>query len=196
MRKSLALTAVSAFALSLAACGGPEPESAGPDSSVDAEQLEEAEDLQDALVEGDEAEVEEILDEQEPAEAGDDSADAAPSAAASTRATATPTPTPTPTRVAAAGPPASFATCGACHSVNAGENRIGPSLAGVVGRRAGSVSGANYSPGMQAASVTWTEANLDRYLADPTAVVPGGTMPNPGLNAEQRRAVIDYLKTL
>lgn len=191
MRKSLAAVSVSAFALALAACGGPEPESAGPDSSVDAEQLEEAEELQDALIEGDEEEVEEIVDGDDGA--GDEGEDApAPAASASPA----PTPSAAATRVAAAGPPASFATCGACHSVNAGENRIGPSLAGVVGRRAGSVSGANYSPGMQAMNLTWTEANLDRYLADPQAVVPGGTMPPTGLNAEQRRAVIDYLKTL
>ncbi len=57
-------------------------------------------------------------------------------------------------------------------------------------------AGANYSPAMQAASVTWTEAKLERYLTDPTAVVPGTTMPNPGANPAARRAIIDYLKTL
>ena len=73
---------------------------------------------------------------------------------------------------------------------------IGPSLAGVAGRRAGTAAGANYTPAMRSANVTWNDGNLDRYLADPAAVVPGTAMPAPGLDAAQRRAVIAYLKTL
>lgn len=190
MRKSIALAAVSAAALTLAACGGSADESEDMGTDTAAEEVA-AED--EVVVEDGETE-DTAEDSAEETDAAEDEADDEPAPAAT--ASATPTPTPTPTRVAAAGPPASFTTCGVCHSVNAGENRIGPSLAGVVGRRAGSVSGANYSPAMQEANITWNEANLGRYLADPASVVPGGTMPNPNLDAAQRRAIIDYLKTL
>ena len=116
-------------------------------------------------------------------------ASATPSPAASARPSAA-------APVVVAGPPAAFATCGVCHSVTPGQNMIGPSLAGVSGRRAGTAAGFSYSPGMRGANLTWNDGNLDRYLADPAAVVPGTAMPAPGLDAAQRRAVIAYLKTL
>jgi cytochrome c len=93
-------------------------------------------------------------------------------------------------------PPAAFATCGVCHSVAPGQNMIGPSLAGVVGRRSGTVPGFSYSAGAKDTHITWNEGTLDRYLADPSAVIPGTTMPAPGVDAAQRRAIIAYLKTL
>ncbi len=192
MRKILAAITAPAFTLALAACGGAADE---PEAPATAETpTEAAADEMPAAAEStdDSADSTEATGEADPGDAPDE---VAPTPSASARAM--PTPTPTPTRVAAAAtPPASFTTCGVCHSVNAGENRIGPSLAGVVGRRAGSVAAASYSPAMQDANLTWTEGNLDRYLADPAAVVPGGSMPNPGLDAAQRRAVIDYLKSL
>ena len=77
-----------------------------------------------------------------------------------------------------------------------GQDGIGPSLAGVVGRRAGTLPGHSFSPAMQGAGLTWTEANLRRYLADPNAVVPGTLMPPPGLSAAQVNEVVNYLKTL
>ena len=132
----------------------------------------------------------------EDAAEGEEEAEPEPVASASATPRATATPSATPTQVASMEPPASFTTCGVCHSVEPGQNMIGPSLAGVVGRKAGSVSGANYSPAMQSANITWTEANLRRYIRDPSAVVPGGTMPNPGLDAAQTQAVVNYLKTL
>jgi cytochrome c2 len=49
---------------------------------------------------------------------------------------------------------------------------------------------------MQAANLTWTEANLRRYLADPAGVVPGTMMPPPGLAPAQMTEVVNYLKTL
>ena len=118
------------------------------------------------------------------------SASAAPTPAAS--ASARPAAAP----AVAAGPPAAFAVCGVCHSVTPGQNMIGPSLAGVVGRHAGAAAGFSYSPAMKGSNVTWNDANLDRYLADPNAVVSGTTMPPPGVDAAQRRAIIAYLKTL
>jgi cytochrome c len=87
-----------------------------------------------------------------------------------------------------------FNQCKACHSAKAGENKIGPSLHGVVGRKAGSVEGFNYSPAMKGANMTWTPENLDKYLADPKATVPGNKMAFPGLkNEADRQNVIAYL---
>lgn len=199
MRKILGLSAASVLALALTACGGSADDAGEP--TTDAADGAEVAAAQGAA--GAAGAAAAGTGEAAGAATGEAAADE-PAPAASASASATPSPTPTPTRtpappaarVAAAGPPAAFATCGVCHSVNAGENRIGPSLAGVVGRRAGSVAGANYSPAMQGVSISWTERNLDRYLADPAAIVPGGTMPNPGVDAAKRRAIIDYLKTL
>ena len=66
----------------------------------------------------------------------------------------------------------------------------------MVGRRAGGVSGFSYSPAMAGANLTWTEANLRRYLVDPNAVVSGTTMPPPGLTAAEAAEMVTYLKTL
>jgi len=90
-----------------------------------------------------------------------------------------------------------FAQCKACHSVVAGQNRIGPSLAGVVGRKSGSYAGYTYSAAMKAKGVTWTEANLDTYLTKPQAYVKGTKMAFAGIaDAKKRKDVIAYLKTL
>jgi cytochrome c len=97
---------------------------------------------------------------------------------------------------AAAGEKA-FGQCKACHSVVAGQNRIGPSLAAVVGRKAASVAGFSYSAAMKAKGVAWTEANLDTYLAKPAAYVPGTKMAFAGIaDVKKRKDVIAYLKTL
>ncbi|WAT17391.1 c-type cytochrome [Aurantiacibacter sp. MUD11] len=171
--------------MTLAACGGPPEAESEADATAVEETTDEATDV--AAVEG----------EGEAVEADAEEATEAPAPVASATPTARPTPTATATVAAApATPPAAFSTCGVCHSVEPGQNGVGPTLAGVVGRRAGSVAGANYSPAMQGANITWTEANLRRYLLDPNAVVPGGTMPAPGLNAAQAQAVVNYLKTL
>lgn len=195
MRNQLALATSTALVLALAACGG-SPDDAGDDTSavdevVTADPAGDAPDADAADADMSEADEGETATPEEGEEESDE-----PAPTYSATASPTPTPTPTPSQVAAAGPPQAFTTCGVCHSVEPGQNMIGPSLAGVVGRRAGSVSGANYSPAMQSANLTWTEANLRRYIQDPNAVVPGGTMPNPGVNAQQTQAIINYLKTL
>ena len=92
-----------------------------------------------------------------------------------------------------------FQRCYACHSVLAGEDRLpGPSLRCVLDRRAGSLPGFEFSPGMVEAGsrgLVWTRATLDAFLTDPLAVVPRSSMAVPGLeDAADRRDVIDYLE--
>ncbi len=90
-----------------------------------------------------------------------------------------------------------FAKCAPCHSVKDGENKIGPSLYGVVGRPSHSIAGFNYSEPMKAYDVTWDAPTLDKYLVDPRAVVPGTRMIFIGLKKDEDRAnVISYLATL
>ncbi|MCS3727341.1 copper-containing nitrite reductase [Bradyrhizobium betae] len=87
-----------------------------------------------------------------------------------------------------------FRKCQACHSLEAGKNMLGPSLAGVVGRKSGSEPGYNYSPAMKQASLIWDAQTLNRYLDDPAKVVPGNKMPFPGLKTDHDRAdVIAFL---
>src|SRR5688572_29986255 len=68
-----------------------------------------------------------------------------------------------------------FARCSACHAVN-GQNKLGPSLSGVVGRKVGAVEGARYSKALAQSEIVWTEQNLDAYLAAPATLVRGTTM--------------------
>jgi cytochrome c len=89
-----------------------------------------------------------------------------------------------------------FARCSACHSTKPGENKIGPSLAGVVGRKSGSEAGYNYSPALKAANITWDEHTLDQFLANPAADVHGTKMFISVPNATDRENVIAYLQGL
>lgn len=90
-----------------------------------------------------------------------------------------------------------FNKCAACHSIKEGENKIGPSLHGIVGRPAHSIAGFSYSEPMKAYNVTWDAPTLDHYLADPRGTVPGTKMIFPGLKKDDERAnVIAYLETL
>jgi cytochrome c len=86
--------------------------------------------------------------------------------------------------------------CAACHGIAAGQNKLGPHLAGIVGRAAGSVAGAKYSPALAASGIIWDEAALDAYIAAPKQAVPGTTMAVAVANAAQRADLVAYLKTL
>ena len=84
--------------------------------------------------------------------------------------------------------------CAVCHTLEAGKNKIGPSLAGVVGRKAGSVPGFSYSAANKDSGDTWDEQTLDTYLTDPRKFMPGTKMVFAGLkSAEDRKALIEYL---
>jgi cytochrome c len=90
-----------------------------------------------------------------------------------------------------------FKKCSLCHATEAGKNKIGPSLAGVVGRDAGTAANFNYSDAMKNSKKKWTPEELDTYLADPRKEVPGTKMIFPGLKDEKdRQNVIAYLETL
>lgn len=89
--------------------------------------------------------------------------------------------------------------CRECHSYAAGDNRIGPSLAGVVGRKAGSATGFEYSQSLASANFSWTPELLDRWIANPESVVPGNNMASlfPGLpDASLRKKIVGFLKAV
>jgi cytochrome c len=90
-----------------------------------------------------------------------------------------------------------FKKCALCHTTEAGKNKIGPSLFGIVGRKSATLENFNYSEAMKKFDHTWDEEALDTYLADPRATVPGTKMIFPGIKDKtERDDVIAYLETL
>jgi cytochrome c len=90
---------------------------------------------------------------------------------------------------------ATFERCAICHELKPGVNKLGPSLYGVFGRKAGTVAGFAYSPAMKSAKITWSAATLDRYVTSPAKMVPGNKMGFAGLAAPADRAnLIAYLQ--
>ena len=90
-----------------------------------------------------------------------------------------------------------FNKCAVCHSTESGVIKVGPSLYGLVGRKAGSLPNFNYSSAMKNYGVTWTPETLNTYLAAPMEQVKGTKMTFPGIKDETDRAnVIAYLETL
>src|SRR5580692_6753757 len=84
--------------------------------------------------------------------------------------------------------------CSECHVPN-GVGQ-GPNLVGVVGRKAGTVHGFDYTPALKASGLTWTPANIDRFLSGPGKLVPGTAMSIVVANPVDRRQVIAYLASL
>jgi cytochrome c len=82
--------------------------------------------------------------------------------------------------------------CQDCHSID--KNDVGPMHRGVVGRAAGTVPGYSYSPALKNANIVWTEANLDRWLTNPQAFIPGTKMFYKVNSAQDRADLIAFLK--
>ena len=88
-----------------------------------------------------------------------------------------------------------FLACAACHTEKA--DALGPSLKGIVGRKAASLDNFRYSPAMTRSNLTWTEANLREYLMDPQTKVKGNRMPFSGMpNRNDVDDLIAHLTTL
>ena len=86
--------------------------------------------------------------------------------------------------------------CAVCHSTQAGVNKIAPSLAGIVGSKSGTIPGFNFSSGMKNADVTWDDADLDKFLANPVGFIHGTKMFVNLPSEIDRQNVIAYLNTL
>jgi len=105
--------------------------------------------------------------------------------------------TPTQGADAAAGQQAFNNACRTCHTVKDGDNRQGPHLHGIIGRKAGSLPGYGYSTAMKEAGFVWDADKLERFMANPDAVVSGNSMkPYGGLaSAEDRAKIIAFLQS-
>lgn len=90
-----------------------------------------------------------------------------------------------------------YVQCGICHGMQGQGSSVGPTLKGIVGRKAGAIPAFNYSPAMKASGLTWTEANLSAYLAAPQAKVKGTRMVFAGLKKPgDADNMVAFLKTL
>jgi cytochrome c len=89
-----------------------------------------------------------------------------------------------------------FVHCAPCHSTKPGENKVGPSLAGVLGRKAGTEPGFSYSPALKGQDITWDEASLNEWLLGPGKFAKGTKMIYSVPGEKDRQDVIAYLKTL
>jgi cytochrome c2 len=88
-----------------------------------------------------------------------------------------------------------FVECAACHSVDKDVNNVGPTLAGIFGRKAGAIAEYRYSAAMRKSGITWTTQTLDEYIADPQKRIPANRMPYAGLlDAAARADLIAYLQ--
>jgi len=87
--------------------------------------------------------------------------------------------------------------CRTCHTWKKDDNRLGPNLHGIIGRKVGSVAGFAYSPAMKSSGITWDEATLDKFIGKPDGVVADNNMkPFTGIaDAATRKAIIDFLKS-
>jgi cytochrome c len=88
-----------------------------------------------------------------------------------------------------------YARCAACHSLE--RDRTGPRHCGLMGRRAGSVPGFEYSRALARSGIVWTESSLERFLADPMRSVPGTSMGYDGVkDARERADLVAYLRAV
>ncbi len=90
-----------------------------------------------------------------------------------------------------------FAICAGCHDTRADlGHRVGPNLHGVIGRKAGTAPGYNYSDAMKASGIVWDAQTLDAFIKSPAKQVPGSKMVNATSDPARRQAVIEYLSSL
>ena len=88
-----------------------------------------------------------------------------------------------------------FEDCAACHKLERGENNLGPSLYGVFGRPAATLTDFRYSPALKRSGITWSPQAVDTFIADPQAAVPANRMPYAGMtDAGDRADLIAYLQ--
>ncbi len=87
-----------------------------------------------------------------------------------------------------------FQDCAACHKLEAGANNVGPSLHGIFTRKAAELADFRYSPALKRSGITWTPETLDKFIADPQALVPANRMPYAGIaDAGDRADLVAYL---
>ena len=88
-----------------------------------------------------------------------------------------------------------FDECATCHSLKEGVNGVGPSLHGLLGRKAASLDDFRYSPAMKRSGLTWTPQALATFVADPQKAVPNNRMPFAGMpDAADRDDLIAYFE--
>jgi cytochrome c len=89
-----------------------------------------------------------------------------------------------------------FGVCKACHQIGeTAKNSVGPQLNGIIGRKAGTVEGYNYTAANKGSGITWDEATFREYIKDPKAKIPGTKMIYAGLKDEQKtNDLLAYLK--
>jgi cytochrome c len=88
--------------------------------------------------------------------------------------------------------------CRTCHTIKNGDNRLGPHLYKIIGRKAGSLLGYDYSSAMKGADFVWDEEKLERFIANPDETVPGNSMkPYSGLaSSDDRTKIIAFLQSI
>jgi cytochrome c len=92
---------------------------------------------------------------------------------------------------------ARFQDCAACHKLEAGSNDVGPSLHGIFERKAAALTDFRYSPAMKRSGISWTPETLDKFIADPQAMVSANRMPYAGMaNPNDRADLIAYLQKM
>lgn len=88
-----------------------------------------------------------------------------------------------------------FEVCGSCHTLDKEVTAVGPSLYGVIGRKAGTLQDYRYSPALKRSGIVWDKNNLDLFLTDPQKAIPSNRMPFAGVTDPQERTkIIEFIQ--